>query len=84
MRLTSGKGYFGSDGKLINHLLFMDDLKLFGHNKKELKGWVDLVSAFSRDIGMEFGINRCRVLVIRKGVKVMTGDIAKRRLHEGR
>ena len=29
-------GYlFGPDGKLINHLLFMDNLKLFGCSKKE-------------------------------------------------
>jgi len=69
-------GYsFGPDGKLINHLLFMDDLKLFGRNEKELKGLVDLVSVYSRDIGMEFGLDKCAVLVIRQGAKVKTEGI---------
>ena len=63
-------GYsFGSDGKLINHLLFMDDLKLFGKTERELEGLVDLVSVYSRDIGMEFGLEKCASLVIRRGVK---------------
>ena len=69
-------GYpFGPDGKLINHLLFMDDLKLFGRTEKELEKLVDLVGVYSRDIGMEFGIDKCGVLVIRKGVKVRTEGI---------
>ena len=60
-------GYsFGPDGKLINHLLLMDDLKLFGCTEKELGKLVDLVSVYSGDIGMDFGLDKCVVLVIRK------------------
>ena len=36
----------------VNHLLFMDDLELFGKH------------TFSTDIGMEFGIKECGVLVL--------------------
>ena len=50
---------FGSDGKLINHLLFMDDLKLFGCNEHELKKLVDVVGVCSRGIGAEFGWKWC-------------------------
>ena len=40
-------GYpFGPDGKLFNHLLFMNDLKLFGCNEGELEKLVDLVSVY--------------------------------------
>ena len=64
-------GYaFGSGGKTINHLVFMDDIKLYGKSEKELEALVELVSAFSRDVGMEFGLDKCAVLSIRKGVKV--------------
>ena len=64
-------GYaFGSGGKTINHLVFMDDIKLYGKSEKELEALVELVRVFSRDIGMEFGLDKCAVLSIRKGVKV--------------
>ena len=66
---------FGPDGKLINHLLFMDDLKLFGWNERELKKLVDVVGVCSRDIGVEFGLDKCVVLLIRNGVKVRSEGI---------
>ena len=72
MLLRRGKlGYaFGPGGKTINHLIFMDDIKLYGKSEKELEALVELVRVFSRDIGMEFGLDKCAVLSIRKGVKV--------------
>ena len=37
-------GYkFGKEGKKINHLLFMDDLKLYGGNREEVEGLVGVV-----------------------------------------
>ena len=64
-------GYqFGSEGNKINHLLFMDDLKLYGKDKDELEKLVDVVSVFSRDIDMEFGLDKCAVLLMKAGVNV--------------
>ena len=40
----------------INHLLFMDDLKLYNRNEKELHSLVQTICVFSKDIGMKFGI----------------------------
>ena len=41
-------GYrFGNDGKKINNLLFLDDLKLYGKDQDELEKLVDVVSVFS-------------------------------------
>ena len=40
----------------INHLLFMDDLKLYGKNEQEINALVQLVRIMSKDVGMEFGI----------------------------
>ena len=57
-------GYkLGPDGKLINHLLFMDDLKLYGRSEEDLDKLVEVVHVYSRDIGMEFGLDKCAVLV---------------------
>ena len=64
-------GYkLGSDGKLINHLLFIDDLKLYGRSEEDLSTLVDVVHVYSKDIGMEFGLDKCAVLVLKRGEKV--------------
>ena len=49
-------GYDLAKGKgCINHLLFMDDLKLYGKNMKQLDTLINTVRIFSSDIGMIFG-----------------------------
>ena len=40
----------------INHLLFMDDLKLYWNSKKEAERVSNTVNIFLKDIAMEFGI----------------------------
>ena len=42
----------------------MNDLKLYSQSEK---GLVQTVHAFSEDIGMEFGIEECAMLVMEKG-----------------
>ena len=64
-----------NSGNLLNHLLFMDDLKLYGRNEEELERLVEVVEVFSRDIGMGFGLDKCGMLAIRKGVKVRSEGI---------
>ena len=68
----------------INHLFFMDDLKLYGKTERELNELMSIVDNFSSDIGMEFGFDKCAMLVMKAGVKVKsegivlpTGDIIK-------
>ena len=45
----------------------MDDLKLYSRNEKELDSLVQTIRIFSKDIGMEFSIEKCAMLVIEKG-----------------
>ena len=59
----------------INHLLFMDDLKLFGKNQNQIDSLVNTVYLFSSDVGMEFGIRKCGVLVMKKGKAIATDGI---------
>ena len=56
----------------INHLMYMDDIKLFAKNEKELKTLIHAVRIYSQDIGMEFGIEKCAMLVIKNGKRHMT------------
>ena len=63
-----------SKGK-INHLLFMDDLKLYCRSEKGLDSLVQTVRVFSEDIGIEFGIEKCAMLVMEKGKIVKSVSI---------
>ena len=79
------KGYkLGDSGRLVNHLLFMDDLKLYGKSQDEVDALLGLVQEYSNDIGMEFGTDKCAVLGIKngkrvecKGVVLPSGDVMK-------
>ena len=58
---------FSESKEKINRLLFMDDLKFYCRNEKELDSLVQTVRVFREDIGMEFGIEKCAMLVMEKG-----------------
>ena len=61
---------FSESKEKINHLLFMDDLKLYRRSEKGLDSLVQTVCDFIEDIGMEFGIKKCAMLVMEKGMIV--------------
>ena len=46
------------NGPKISHMLFMDDLKLFGKSDNEIDSLVQTVQQWSADINMEFGIKK--------------------------
>ena len=49
----------------INHRMYMDDINLFAKNEKELETLIHAVRIYSQDIGMEFGIEKCTMLVMK-------------------
>ena len=51
----------------LNHLFFLDDLKLYARNENQLDSLIQTVRIVSKDIGMKFGIEKCAVLVLRRG-----------------
>ena len=52
-------GYkFSKSQEKINHLMYLDDIKLFAKNEKELETLIHAVRIYSQDIGMEFGIEK--------------------------
>ena len=56
----------------INHLMYMDDIKLFAKNEKDLETLIHAVRIYSQDIGMEFGIEKCAMVVMKSGKRRMT------------
>ena len=57
------------NGAKVNHLLFMDDRKLYGKNDKEIDSLIKTVWQCSKDIKMEFGILKCAVVSLQRGKK---------------
>ena len=51
----------------INHLLFIDDLKLYGKNEHEVDSLFQSVRIYSEDIAMEFGIQKCACVILKRG-----------------
>ena len=43
----------------------MDDIKLFAKNEKELKTQVQALRIYSQDMGMEFEIEKCAMLLMK-------------------
>ena len=61
-------GYeFGKNHTSINHLLFLEDLKLFAKNKKQLNTLINTVRIFSEDKRMEFDNSKYGGVIMRKG-----------------
>ena len=52
--------------------MFMDDIKLFEKNEKELETLIHAVRIYSQDIGMEFGIEKCAMLVMKNVKRYLT------------
>ena len=59
-RMSTGNGR-SAKRQLISHLLYMDDLKLYGRNPDQLDGLLHTVRAFSDDIRMKFGLDKCAI-----------------------
>ena len=68
---TLKQGYsFGKRKKRLNHLLLVDDLKLYGSNENKIDSLVKVVKVVSGDIGMQFGFDKCVVLKMKRGKQV--------------
>ena len=55
---AANPGYEFRTEETINHLLFMGDLKLYSKSEKALNSLIQIVRIFSKDIGMQFGIDK--------------------------
>ena len=53
----------------------MDDLKLHGQGENEVKGLVSTAEVFRQDIGIEFGIKKCGVIIMNRGKFKLTDGI---------
>ena len=69
-------GYqLGKNRPKVNHLLYMDDLKLYAKDKKELDTLIQTVRVSSKGIGMDFGIEKCEMIQMKRGKFLMSEGI---------
>ena len=58
---------FKVDDMVISHLLYLDDLKLHSKSEADMLTLTNTVRIFSEDIQMNFGFDKCVVLVFNRG-----------------
>ena len=58
------------ENKRVNHLFYMDDLKLYAESEKQLVPLIETAKNFTEDICMEFGYEKCAKCTIKKGKKI--------------
>ena len=59
----------------INDLMYMDDIRIFAKNEKELETRIHAVRIYSQDMGMEFGIEKYAILIINRGKRHLTNGM---------
>ena len=59
----------------IHHLMYVNDIKLFAKNEKEQEILIHTVRKYRQDIGMEFCIEKCAMLVMKSGKRHLTDRI---------
>ena len=63
-------------GPKISHRLYMDDLKLYTSSEQDMKTLINTTAEFSADIKMEFGLEKCASVEVRKGGKAAFNGIS--------
>jgi hypothetical protein len=69
----------------ISHLLYMDDLKFLGRNENDLKNEIKIVQTISKDINMNFGLEKCARICLKRGrvqSKMHIGNTFKNEIKE--
>ena len=90
LRKTAAGYSFKENQLKINHLLYLDDLKLYGKTNDQIDLLVRTVYLFTSDVGMEFGVNKCGTIVLKRGkmvecngIELANGEFIKRITEEG-
>ena len=71
----TGYGYQLDEQTKINHLFYVDDLKLYGTSDNQLTGLINTVKNVSDDIKMEFGLDKCAKASFKRDKKVSAEGI---------
>ena len=75
-------GYRFKSGTTINHLLYMDNIKLYAKNEQDIDSLIHLTPMSSYDTKITLGLAKCRRLIVNKnkvkstcGISLLEGQI---------
>ena len=63
---NSDYGYRFKIGTTINHLLYMDEIKLYAKNEQDIDSMIHLTRVFSYDINITLGLAKCERLIVNR------------------
>ena len=72
LRKCTGEYKHSKSQEKINHLMYMNDIKLFAKTEKELKTLIHAVRIYNQDIGMGFGIEKCTMSIMKSRKRHIT------------
>ena len=72
LRKCTGSYKFTKLQEKMNRLMYTDDIKLFEKYEKELETLTETITIYTQDIGMESGIEKCAMLIIKSGKRQIT------------
>jgi hypothetical protein len=64
-RADCGYQAHGTERK-ISHILYTDDLKVPGRNENGLQSEIKIVQVISKDVNMNFGLEKCPRICLKK------------------
>ena len=74
MKCTAGYKLSKSQEK-INQLMYMDGIKRFAKNEKELETLIQTERIYNQYTGMKFGIEKCAMFVMKSGIRYITEGV---------
>ena len=60
-------GYKFKSGTTLNHLLYIDDIRLYAKNEQDIDSLIHLTLVFSSNFGMIFGLAKCGRPIVNRG-----------------
>ena len=71
----SGYGYQFKSGATISHLLYMDDIKLYTKNERDIDLLIHLTRIYSEDTGIHFRLEKWGGMITRRGKVIKTDGL---------
>ena len=62
-RKCTGGFKFTKSQEKINHLMYMDDKKVFAKNERKLETLIRTIRIYCQDLGIEFSCEKCAMIV---------------------